>query len=335
MGTVRVGSDSIWTMQCTSLLPTFHGNMFGGSRDDICVPYLDDIIVFSKSFDEHIEHLRNVLQRLKAHGVKLKPEKCTMFKREVLFLGRIVSEEGYKLDPSTVAPILRMKGTPPKTVNEVRKLMGFLNYYQRYIENFSKIAKSIYDLVKLVDNHETGANPKRKYRNQPPPNKQISWTSAHQSALERLIQCLVNVPVMAYPEPNSPFVLHTDASESGLGALLYQQQNDILRVIAYGSRTLTTAEKNYHLHSGKLEFLALKWAICEQSRDYLYYAPSFVVFTDNNPLTYVLSSAKLNATGLGWVGELQISHLPSVIYLGKQTLTLTHYLERQKTWTTT
>ena len=200
-----------------------------------------------------------------------------MFKREVLFLGRIVSEEEYKLDPYTVAPILRMKETPPKTVNEVRKLMGFLNYHRRYIENFSRIAKSIYDLVKLVDNHETGANPKRKYRNQPPPNQQISWTSAHQSALERLIQCLVNVPVMAYPEPNSPFVLHTDASESGLGAVLYQQQNDIVRVIAYGSRTLTTAEKHYHVHSGKLEFLALKWAICEQFRDYLYYARSFVV----------------------------------------------------------
>ena len=251
-------------------------------RDEICVPCLDDIIVFSKSFDEHIEHLRKVLQRLKEHGVKPKPKECTMFQREVLFLGRIVSEEGYKLDPSTVAPILRMKETPPKTVNEARKLMGFLNYYRRYIENFSRIAKPIYDLVKLVDDHDTNANPKRKYRNQPLPNQQVSWTSAHQSALEGLIQCLVSVPVMAYPEPNSPFVLHTDASESGLGAVLYQQQNDILRVIAYGSRTLTTAEKNYHLHSGKLEFLALKWAICEQLRDYLYYAPSFVVFTDNN-----------------------------------------------------
>ena len=138
----------------------------------------------------------------------------------------------------------------------------------------------------------------------PPPNQPVSWTAAHQSALEKLIQCLVSVPVMAYPEPNSPFVLHTYASKSGLGAVLYQQQNDILRVIAYGSRTLTTAEKNYHLHSDRLEFLALKWAICEQFRDYLYYAPSFVVFTDNNPLTYVLSTAKLNATGLRWVGEL-------------------------------
>ncbi len=135
--------------------------------------------------------------------------------------------------------------------------MGFLNYYRRYIENFSRIAKPIYDLVKLVDHDKSDANPKRKYRKQPPPNQQISWTPTHQSALERLIQCLVSVPVMAYPEPNNSFVLHTDASESGLGAVLYQQQNDVLRVIAYGSRTLTTAEKNYHLHSGKLEFLAL------------------------------------------------------------------------------
>ena len=103
-------------------------------------------------------------------------------------------------------------------------------------------------------------NPKRKYRKQPPPNQQIFWTPTHQSALERLIQCLVSVPVMAYPEPNNSFVLHTDASESGLGAVLYQHRfNNVLRVIAYGSRTLTTAEKNYHLHSGKLEFLALKW----------------------------------------------------------------------------
>ena len=101
---------------------------------------------------------------------------------------------------------------------------------------------------------------------------------------------------MAYPDFQKPFVLHTDASKDGLGALLYQYQDEILRVVAYGSRSLTPAEKNYHLHSGKLEFLALKWAIC--------YAPSCKVYTDNNPLTYVLFSAKLNATGLHWIGEL-------------------------------
>ena len=108
---------------------------------------------------------------------------------------------------------------------------------------------------------------------------------------------------MAYPDPNSRCVLHTDASETRLGAVLYQEQHGILQVIAYGSRTLTPVEKNYHLHSGKLEFFALKWAFCEQFRDYLYYSPSFVIYTDN-PLTHVLSSAKLNATDLRWIGEL-------------------------------
>lgn len=86
--------------------------------------------------------------------------------------------------------------------------------------------------------------------------------------------------------------------------MLYQQQAGVLRVIAYGSRTLTTAEKNYKLHSGKLEFLLLKWAITERFRDYLFHAPHFVVYSDNNPLTHVTKSAKLNATGHRWVAEL-------------------------------
>ena len=86
--------------------------------------------------------------------------------------------------------------------------------------------------------------------------------------------------------------------------MLYQHQNDVLRVVAYGSRTFTLAEKNYHLHSGKLEFLTLKWTICDQFRDYLYYAPSFKEYTDNNQLTYVLSSANLNATSLCWIGDM-------------------------------
>lgn len=92
--------------------------------------------------------------------------------------------------------------------------------------------------------------------------------------------------------------------QEGLGAVLYQRQQGKLTVIAYGSRTLTAPEKNYYLHSGKLEFLALKWAIGERFRDYLYYSPPFIVYTDNNPLTYVLTTAKLNATTHRWVAEL-------------------------------
>ena len=109
---------------------------------------------------------------------------------------------------------------------------------------------------------------------------------------------------MAYPRFEDPFILHIDASEQGLGAVLYQRQEGRLRVIGYGSRTLTPAEKNYRLHSGKLEFLALKWAVTDRFRDYLFYAPSVTIYSDNNPVTYVLSTAKLNATGHRWVSEL-------------------------------
>ena len=113
---------------------------------------------------------------------------------------------------------------------------------------------------------------------------------------------------MAYPDCSKAFTLHTDASKDSLGAVLYQNQDGVMRVIAYASRALSPTEKKYHLHAGKLEFLALKWAVTEQYCDYLYYSPKFTVFTDNNPLTYILTSAKLNATGLRWVNELADFH---------------------------
>ena len=119
-----------------------------------------------------------------------------------------------------------------------------------------------------------------------------------------LIHRLASPPVMAFPDFTKPFVLHTDGSQEGLGAILYQEQDGKLRVLGYASRTLTPSEKNYHMHAGKLEFLALKWAVTEKFRDYLFYAPSFTVFTDNSPLTYILSSAKLSTVGHRWVAEL-------------------------------
>ncbi len=118
------------------------------------------------------------------------------------------------------------------------------------------------------------------------------------------IDCLSSPPILGYPDMTLSFVLHCDASQDGLGAVLYQRQGGKMTIIAYGSRTLTPPEKDYHMHSGKLEFLAMKWAVFERFRDYLYHAPSFVVYTDNNPLTYVLTTAKLNATGNHWVAEL-------------------------------
>lgn len=256
-------------------------------------------------------HVRTVLQRYQKHGVKLSPHKCDLFQRKVRFLGRIVSEDGYSMDPAEIAPVQALKLRKPATVGDLRKMMGFLSYYRTYIPNFSRLARPLYQLITVPPQSTLPAEPKGKKRRastkskgQASPNTPITWTQTHQDVLNTLIDHLIEPPILAYPDLTLPFVLHCDASQDGLGAVLYQKQNGKMSVIAYGSRTLTPPEKNYHMHSGKLEFLALKWAICERFRDYLFHAPHFEVYTDNNPLTYILTTAKLNATGHRWVAEL-------------------------------
>lgn len=123
-----------------------------------------------------------------------------------------------------------------------------------------------------------------KKNDQLPSQTPIKWKEELQRILCRLVEAWTTPPVLAYPNFALPFTLHTDASEQGLGAVLYQRQAGKMRVIRYRSRTLTLAQQNYRLHSGKLEFLTLKWAICEKFHDYLFYAQHFMVYTDNNPL---------------------------------------------------
>ena len=269
-----------------------------GLRDEICIPYIDDVIVFSKTFEEHIEHVRKVLQRLREHGVKLKAKKCKLFRREVSCLGRIISSEGHRPDPTSYQAIAALKDVHPKTVGEVRKLLGLLGYHRQYIPNFSRMAKGMFDLS------QTPPNARTTTKGSPNSNTKVQWEKHHHKALNLLLSCLLKPPVLCYPDFDKSFVLYTDASKDGLGAALYQEKDGNLKPIGFGSRTLTPAERNYHLHSGKLEFLALKWAVCEHFRDFLYFAPNFTVHTDNNPLTYVQSTAKLNATGHRWVAEL-------------------------------
>lgn len=282
--------------------------MLAPLRDECCIPYLDDILCYAKTFEDHIDGLRKVLRALQSHGVKLRPTKCDLFKHEVRYVGRMVSAEGIRIDPKDLEAVYALKKETPATIGDVRRIAGFLSYYRSYVQDFSRVAKPIYELLQQNRNQEQQSQERCKAQKgkgaQLPSRTPVEWTEQHQEALCKLIDQLVNPPILAYPDFELPFVLHTDASNKGLGAVLYQRQNGRLSVVGYGSRTLSPAERNYRLHSGKLEFLALKWAVCEKFRDYLYYAPHFTIYTDNNPLTYVMSTAKLNAVGFRWVGEL-------------------------------
>ena len=130
----------------------------------------------------------------------------------------------------------------------------------------------------------------------------INWTEEHQPSIDNLLVHVTSPPILTFPKFQFPFILHTDASAKCLECVLYQIQENQLYVLGYGSRTLVAAENKYH--SSKLDFLAIKWAIREHFRDYLYYSPHFDVYTGFNPMTYLFTSAKVNAKGQRWVNEL-------------------------------
>ena len=246
---------------------------------DWCIIYLDDIIIFSKNPDDHITRLEGVFEKLAKAGLKLKPSKCEFFKSSLKYLGHIVSKDGVATDPRKIEAICNWP--TPKMVTDVCSFTGFTNYYRKFIKGYAKIARPLHELT-------SGENGKRK-------NYKVEWTNHCKESFEALKAICSECPVLAYADYTKPFVLHTDASTMGLGVVLYQKQEDGKeRVIAYASHTLNKSERNYDAH--KLKFLALKWAITDRFHEYLYGA-TFDVFTDNNPLTYILSTAKLDAMG--------------------------------------
>ena len=284
----------------------YMNRVLGDLKGKVCEPYLDDVLVYAETFEGHVQNLRRVLLRLMERGIKLRPDKCVFAKREVRYLGRLLSGDGYRPDPADTVALEKFR-VPPKNIGELRSLLGFMGYYRGYIQDFSRKVKTLYDL--LADKGGKEAKVKKagggKKKGQKHNSRElIDWTESHQLVLEQIIDQLQSPVVMAYPNFQLPFFITCDASNTGLGSVLYQTQDGVDKVISYASRTLSDAEKNYHLHSGKLEFLALKWTITERFSDYLHYGPPFDVYTDNNPLTYVLTTAKLNAVGMRWVNEL-------------------------------
>lgn len=265
-----------------------------------CVTFIDDVIVHGCSFEQEQERLRHVFDKIRLNRLKLNATKCEFFKKKVGYLGHVVSSEGIETDPEKTKKI--QDWPCPTNVKELHTFLGFSGYYRKFVENYSQIAKP---LTELLGGTHKGRKGKRKSQGQA--QEQVLappwvWEQRQEDAFMKLKECLTSPPILAYADYEKPFTLHTDASGEGLGAVLYQEQdNGTQGVISYASRGLTKSERHYPAH--KLEYLALKWAVTEKFRDYLY-GQHFVVYTDNNPLTYVLSSAKLDATGHRWLAAL-------------------------------
>ena len=178
--------------------------------DKFVVVFIDDILVFSKTEDDHAEHLRLVLQKLREHKLYAKRSKCEFWLREVSFLGHVVSNGGIAVDLGKVKDVLNWK--PPTDVSEIRSFLGLAGYYRRFIEGFSKLAKPMTALLEK--------------------NAKFEWSSKCQASFEELKKRLTTAPVLILPDLNKKFSIYCDASHQGLGCVLMQEG----RVVAYASR---------------------------------------------------------------------------------------------------
>ena len=201
--------------------------------DKFVVVFIDDILVFSKNEEEHEEHLRLVLQKLRANQLYAKASKCEFWLDEVSFLGHVISKGGIAVDPSKVKDVLNWE--TPKNVGDIRSFLGLAGYYRRFVEGFSKISRP---LTKLLEK-----------------NAVFKWTEECESAFEELKRTLTTAPVLVMPDMQKEFAVYCDASGKGLGCVLMQEGH----VVAYAYRQLRKHERNYPTHD--LELAAVVHAL--------------------------------------------------------------------------
>lgn len=276
---------------------------FGDLNFQTLLVYLDDILVFGSTFEETLSRLETVLSRLSSLNLKVKPEKCQFFREKVHYLGHIVTREGTSPDSEKVRAV--SEWARPETLRGLRGFLGLSGYYRRFMRGYAEVASP---LQRLLQGQEGGSKGKRG--KVPASGTAVSscikekWDSSCEAAFVKLKQMLTEAPVLGFPDFSCGFILETDASFSGLGAILSQQQESGPVVLGYASRALRPSERNMQNYSSmKLELLALYWAVTQKYRDLLI-GTEFVVYTDNNPLSYLQITAKLGATEMRWAAEL-------------------------------
>lgn len=249
-------------------------NVLKDLQNDVCLVYLDDIIVFSTSLQEHIINLEKVFKKLRESNFKIQLDKSEFLKLETEFLGHVVSTEGVKPNPDKIKAIA--KYPLPKTTTEIKRFLGLLGYYRKFIPDFARITKPMTQCLKK--------------------GSKITLDQNYINCFEHCKTLLINDPILQYPDFDKEFLLTTDASNVAIGAVLSQGPVGSDKPIAYASRTLNSSELNYS--TIEKELLAIVWAT-KYFRPYLF-GRKFKILSDHKPLQWVMNLKEPNSRLTRW-----------------------------------
>ena len=289
-------------------------SVLAGLQWSACLVYIDDIIIMGRSFEEHLQNLQQVFERLKLAGLKLHPGKCQFLQQKVYFLGHIVSTDGIMPDPKKTSKV--EEWPIPTKIQEVQQFLGLANYYRRFIQNFAIIAAPLHKLTER--------------------NRAFKWTEECNQAFNTLKMCLTSAPILALPEWSKPFILDTDASDVGIGAVLSQiHQDGSEHVICYASRILTKPERNYCVT--RKELLAVV-TFLKHFRQYLI-GRQFTIRTDHGALTWLRNFKAPEGQMARWLEKLQdyqftITHRPGRKHNNADALSRLPCQQCGRTWHT-
>ncbi len=264
-------------------VPTFQrlmARVLEGLQPKKCLVYLDDVLVVGKNLDEHCKNLEEVFEAIRQAGLRLKPTKCYFAKQEVNFLGFTISDKGLSPDPSKITAI---KDFPrPRDLTELRRFLGMASYYRRFIAGFTEIVSPLNKLTQK--------------------NMKFVWDTQCEKAFNDLKEQLISSPVLAFPHENGEFVLYTDASDIGVGAVLAQkcEQGDE-KVISFASKAFSSAEKNWT--TTEKEAFAVVWAL-QYFHPYIY-GTKVTIFTDHQALAWLRKIKQPNGKLARWILKLE------------------------------
>jgi hypothetical protein len=262
-----------------------------GLVDDFCIVYLDDILIFSKTREEHTEHLKQVCNRLREAELYAKPSKCVFYKQELDFLGFIIGVDGIKMDPARVQTIKEWENHPPRSFRDLQVLLGFCNFYRRFIKDYSAITRPLTQLLRGSQNGRKGGNIK------------VEWKEPQQQAFLTLLGAFQTAPLLRHFDPQLPLRIEADASGAALGGVLSQLCEDQKwHPIAFFSRQFKGAEVNYSTPDKEM------MAIVECFKHWRHYLEGSLqtieVWTDHQNLKTFMVQQRLNGRQARWLIHL-------------------------------